>query len=92
VKSKANRVARSRAHELLRQGKIVKPKQCSYCGKIPKPIHYIMGNGRSGSKSTLEMHHPDYSKPAWITWLCSKCHHKMHGQNMVGQEYIEPYP
>jgi len=39
-------------------------------GKIKKPICC----GRCGRKTSLQAHHPDYSKPLEIRWLCLRCH------------------
>ena len=50
--------ARYTAHSAVRSGKLVRPTQCSSCGKKCKP----------------EMHHMDYSKPLEIIWLCRGCH------------------
>jgi transcriptional regulator NrdR family protein len=30
------------------------------------------------SNSKVHAHHPDYSKPCVICWLCAVCHHKLH--------------
>ena len=36
---------------------------CQRCGKVPKLLH---------------RHHPDYSKPLEILWLCPACHGLVH--------------
>ncbi len=55
-----------KAHQLLtyavRVRKIIPAEYCSHCG----------------IKSQLEGHHPDYSKPLEVIWLCRKCHRKEH--------------
>jgi len=37
-----------------------------------------------GSTNDLEMHHPDYSKPLRIYWLCKTCHRKIDGMLKIG--------
>lgn len=52
------RKAETMAANAQRKGHIKKPTNCSKCN----------ATGR------LEKHHPDYSKPLEIVWLCTKCH------------------
>lgn len=47
------------AHRAQRKGLLIKPKSCEGCGATDRP---------------LEKHHPDYSKPLTVEWLCPKCH------------------
>lgn len=53
---------RVRARQLLngavRRGEVVRPDECSRCGCAGK----VTG------------HHPDYSKPLEVVWLCYPCH------------------
>ena len=46
------------AYRALKMGRIIKGENCEHCGQ----------------KIKLEMHHPDYSKPLEVQWLCTKCH------------------
>ncbi len=39
-------------------GKVIKPSNCSECGRIRK----------------ITAHHDDYSKPLEVRWLCHECH------------------
>lgn len=55
-----------KAHEILNNAiaakRILKPERCSDCGTSTK----------------VQGHHPDYSKPLAVDWLCSKCHMRRH--------------
>jgi hypothetical protein len=53
-------MAQKMAKAAFEKGLIKKPSCCEACGEIGK----------------LEKHHPDYSKPLLIQWLCLKCHGK----------------
>lgn len=61
----------------LKTGRLINPKICSECGK----------------RGRIEGHHPDYSKPLGVIWLCSSCHRSVHYQEkrMVGNA-IESTP
>jgi len=45
-----------------RSGTIVPPDACERCG----------------SAGPLQAHHPDYSKPLDVVWLCTTCHGREH--------------
>lgn len=55
-----------RAHKIVelarKNGALVRPNKCSKCAKIGIPV----------------AHHPDYSKPLKVIWLCDSCHLKLH--------------
>lgn len=50
--------ARKILYTELRAGRIVRPANCERCGCECKP----------------EAHHPDYTEPLNVIWLCQKCH------------------
>lgn len=51
-------VAREVVNSAKRHRKIVPPTECQRCGLATK----------------LQAHHPDYSQPLMVDWLCPKCH------------------
>lgn len=55
-------LARSALNTAVKNGGIVKSKQCSKCG----------------SEGEIDGHHEDYSKPLEVEWLCPLCHAKRH--------------
>ena len=46
----------------VEDGKIIKPDECSKCNS----------NGK------IDGHHPDYSEPLKVMWLCQNCHRTLH--------------
>ena len=53
-------------------GTLVRPASCSRCG---------------GGKR-IEAHHPDYSKPLEVMWLCRRCHYHEHGHAQEHSEHL----
>ena len=53
----------SRIQRRIKKQEIIKPAACSLCGKTEAPI---------------ESHHPNYTRPYDITWLCRACHKFLH--------------
>ncbi len=62
----AKQTCRNQSMVALKKGIIIKPACCPECG----------GDTR------LYMHHDDYNKPFDIRWMCPKCHHKHHKENI----------
>jgi hypothetical protein len=50
---------------MIKHGQIVRPDSCTQCGKA----------------GSIEGHHPDYSEPLMLVWLCHKCHTLTHGRS-----------
>lgn len=65
---------KQRAHnqvaQAVKNGTLVRPEECSVC-------FAVNGHGAKGW-AKIEAHHPDYSKPLEVIWLCAKCHNKVH--------------
>ena len=59
VKNGHKRKAEQMASNAQKRGLLKKPDDCQNCG---------------ASGVELEKHHPDYSKPLEVQWLCTKCH------------------
>lgn len=57
--------ARSLLSNAICDGLIIRPTQCSLC---------LSSNGM------IEAHHPDYSKPFEVVWVCKSCHFMVHNR------------
>jgi len=55
-------IARHAIQNAIRDGKIMRPTTCSVCGCVRK----------------VESHHPDYTKPFEVVWVCRPCHRDIH--------------
>ncbi len=62
-------LARMAVQKALSSGLLVRPEACSRCGSSHK--------SRKGY-SLIHGHHPDYSKPLEVVWLCVVCHNEEH--------------
>jgi hypothetical protein len=58
VRSKAWKITSN----AIRDGRLIRPNQCSECQKDCKP----------------EAHHSDYALPLQVEWLCRSCHCRLH--------------
>lgn len=54
--------ARKAVDTALASGVLTRPNVCSVCG----------------AQTVIEAHHPDYSQPLQVTWLCNPCHTEVH--------------
>ena len=67
--------ARSLLSNAVCDGKIIRPNKCSLC---------LCEN------SKIEAHHPDYSRPYDVVWLCKSCHFVVHGRIKIHRERLNP--
>ena len=66
--NRAKYLAHSAVNNAVRDGRLIKPAECSQCGDMAK----------------IHGHHDDYSKPLEVRWLCAVCHSAWHQQNGEG--------
>ena len=62
AKAPYKQIARIALFHAIQIGKIIRPEECSVCHK----------------KIKVEGHHPDYSKPLEVIWMCRRCHFDLH--------------
>ncbi len=68
LKNKEKWIARAKTNYAVKTGKLIKPTKCEVC-ELKKP---------------LQGHHPDYSKPLEVMWLCTGCHADVHAEMGTG--------
>jgi hypothetical protein len=61
-RAKAN--AHAAVYRALKRGEVMRPENCSHCGKADR----------------IEGHHDDYSRPLDVMWLCVMCHRERHAE------------
>lgn len=64
ISQKQKDCTRSNVQVAIKSGRLVKPTNCSKCGR---------------DDMRIEGHHKDYAKPLDVVWLCTSCHQKGHG-------------
>jgi predicted DNA-binding protein YlxM (UPF0122 family) len=67
--AKAVDAAQNKVEKAILRGRITRPENCERCG--------ASGTFKDG-RSAIQAHHPDYSKPLDVIWLCQRCHHDEH--------------
>lgn len=65
--------------DAVHYGSVVKPAICQGCGK-------------ECSGRRLHGHHPDYSKPLEVLWLCHSCHRLLHRAVPVVPDGVRGHP
>lgn len=68
-KNTIKKAASIMVNNAVRDGRLIKPSICEKCGSAPDRLHG---------------HHPDYSKPLSVNWLCQYCHVAWHRENGEG--------
>lgn len=56
------------------RGQVLKSAACQTCGV---------------TDNRIEGHHPDYSKPLEVIWLCRSCHQRLHAQQRRNERTLE---
>lgn len=62
-KYRYKQTAREEVAKAIKKGLLERPSRCSVC---------------TAKKERIEAHHPDYSKPLEVVWLCKFCHTDLH--------------
>ena len=62
LKNRIKRLIYPKVSYAIKEGKLIKPKLCSICKQ--NKVRYG--------------HHPDYSKPLEVIWVCGSCHKQLH--------------
>lgn len=60
--------ARNAVKTAVKNGSLKKPSECQGCGR---------------KSYRIEGHHPDYSRPLDVQWLCAPCHKTLHAKDCV---------
>lgn len=66
MKNDVKRRAKQMVSEALRRGTLIRASTCEKCGRS--------GGRTLGGAQIIQGHHPDYSRPLLVEWLCIQCH------------------
>ena len=72
-KNKHKKNAHLKVSRAVMNGVLDRPKECENCG----------------AEGKIHAHHPDYTKPLEVLWLCDTCHKQEHIKLREDDEYIE---
>ncbi len=64
--------ARRKLRDSVKRGRVEKPVACERCGQAARP------GSLDERRVVLQAHHPDYSRPLDVLWLCPACHSDEH--------------
>lgn len=76
----ANDHAQNMVEYAIRIGALIPQSACEQCGSQAK--------FKDGRKA-IQAHHCDYNKPLEVMWLCQKCHHKWHKENVATRKEVQ---
>jgi predicted DNA-binding protein YlxM (UPF0122 family) len=76
---RADDQAQNLVETAIQQGVIQRKTACESCGSTK-----YFKDGRSG----IQAHHDDYNKPLDVRWLCQKCHHEWHANNLPKRKEV----
>lgn len=62
--------ARYLVRQAIKQGKLIRPKECDYCSE----------------QEPVDAHHVEHSEPFLLVWLCEKCHKFFDKHKIFGYE------
>lgn len=62
LKNQYKRKAHRAVYAAIKRGELIRPSACNKCG-----AHVEDG-------AIIHAHHPDYSEPLFVEWLCTRCH------------------
>lgn len=57
----------------VRRGELTRAETCERCGRAPRA-------SRADERDGIKAHHPDYSNPMLVVWLCGSCHNVWHAE------------
>lgn len=77
----ANDHAQNMLEYALRKGMVERKKECEACGDS--------GTFKDG-RNKVQGHHSDYNKPLEVIWLCQRCHHEWHKNNVAIEKVVMP--
>ena len=79
--------ARSLSAKAIKDGVLVRPDSCEQCGRRHAPWIPEEGVTRWGRvPRRIIAHHPDYSLPLSVEWLCDRCHRLRHLVERAAEE------